>query len=343
MCQPHSWRCFSDPRSSLNPGRSTEPSAFHSAPIWDGPSSRHRCRQDKLAEKKEAATRSSEVDGMAELLCLEKDVDFQERPEGQGPVCSYRDPAIFDDAAVLDNLLRSEERYSINPRYFACVQKELSTNMRRIVGRWMLEVCEVELCRPEVYPLAMNCLDRFLSVRPVRKCQLQLTGAVCMLLASKFRQTKPLSLERLCMFTDHSVTRQEIKRREMRPKIVSYSFSSSPLCVLIDPQFVFPRRRAQRALASVSFLGNDGRQTDAPPGKNFFTRNDVHTLLASRLCRRLRACCQRLGSLCLDAGFWSRGGVAYSWLSFRYCFDDVSGPLQLHAFGHVLVASRQLL
>lgn len=77
---------------------------------------------------------------MAELLCLEKDVDFQEKPEGQGPVCSYRDPAIFDDCTVLDNLLRSEERYPINPRYFACVQKELSVNMRRIVGRWMLEV-----------------------------------------------------------------------------------------------------------------------------------------------------------------------------------------------------------
>ncbi|KAH8030933.1 hypothetical protein HPB51_012401 [Rhipicephalus microplus] len=73
------------------------------------------------------------------------------------------------------------------------------------------KVCEVEQCRPEVYPLAMNCLDRFLSVRPVRKCQLQLTGAVCMLLASKFRQTKPLSLERLSMFTDYSVTREELK------------------------------------------------------------------------------------------------------------------------------------
>ncbi|XP_037580058.1 G1/S-specific cyclin-D2 [Dermacentor silvarum] len=152
---------------------------------------------------------------MAELLCLEKDVDFQEKPEGQGPVCSYRDPAIFDDCTVLDNLLRSEERYPINPRYFACVQKELSVNMRRIVGRWMLEVCEVEQCRPEVYPLAMNCLDRFLSVRPVRKCQLQLTGAVCMLLASKFRQTKPLSLERLSMFTDYSVTREELKDWEL--------------------------------------------------------------------------------------------------------------------------------
>lgn len=156
-----------------------------------------------------------EAAGMAELLCLEKDVDFQERPEGEGPVCSYRDPAIFDDGTVLENLLRSEERYPINPRYFTCVQKDLNAKMRRVVGRWMLEVCEVEQCRPEVYPLSMNCLDRFLSVRPVRKCQLQLTGAVCMLLASKFRQTKPLSLERLVMFTDYSITREEMRDWEL--------------------------------------------------------------------------------------------------------------------------------
>ncbi|KAH6924748.1 hypothetical protein HPB50_023783 [Hyalomma asiaticum] len=77
------------------------------------------------------------------------------------------------------------------------------------------QVCEAEQCRPEVYPLAMNCLDRFLSVRSVRKCQLQLTGAVCMLLASKFRQTKPLSLQRLSMYTDYSVSTEELKDWEL--------------------------------------------------------------------------------------------------------------------------------
>lgn len=152
---------------------------------------------------------------MAELLCLENDVDLHERPDGQGPVCSYRDPTIFEDHTVLENLLRCEERHAINPRYFACVQTEIAVNMRRIVGQWMLEVCEEEQCRPEVYPLAMNCLDRFLSVRSVRKSQLQLTGAVCMLLASKFRQTKPLALDRLCMYTAYSVTKEELKDWEL--------------------------------------------------------------------------------------------------------------------------------
>lgn len=77
---------------------------------------------------------------MAELLCLENDVDLHERPDGQGPVCSYRDPTIFEDHTVLENLLRCEERHAINPRYFACVQTEIAVNMRRIVGQWMLEV-----------------------------------------------------------------------------------------------------------------------------------------------------------------------------------------------------------
>ncbi|XP_064488898.1 G1/S-specific cyclin-D3-like isoform X2 [Ornithodoros turicata] len=152
---------------------------------------------------------------MAELLCLENDVDTHERPEGQSPVSSYMDPSIFDNDRVMENLLRSEERYTVNPRYFTCVQTDLTPSMRKTVAQWMLEVCEEEQCRPEVYPLAMNCLDRFLSVISIRKSQLQLTGAVCMLLASKFRQTKPLSLERLCMYTAHSVTREEIMDWEL--------------------------------------------------------------------------------------------------------------------------------
>ncbi|KAL3206733.1 hypothetical protein MRX96_039942 [Rhipicephalus microplus] len=184
-------------------------------PTWDVPTETGR-----LTTTNSNATRQIGKGGVHPLSegtrwWVARRVSKRSGPEGQGPVCSYRDPAIFDDCTVLDNLLRSEERYPINPRYFTCVQKELSVNMRRIVGRWMLEVCEVEQCRPEVYPLAMNCLDRFLSVRPVRKCQLQLTGAVCMLLASKFRQTKPLSLERLSMFTDYSVTREELKDWEL--------------------------------------------------------------------------------------------------------------------------------
>jgi len=56
----------------------------------------------------------------------------------------------------------------------------------------------------------MNYLDRFLAVVPTRKCNLQLLGAVCMFLASKLKETRPLTAEKLCIYTDNSIRPQEL-------------------------------------------------------------------------------------------------------------------------------------
>lgn len=56
----------------------------------------------------------------------------------------------------------------------------------------------------------MNYLDRFLSVEPTRKSRLQLLGATCMFLASKMKETVPLTAEKLCIYTDNSVQPGEL-------------------------------------------------------------------------------------------------------------------------------------
>uniref|UniRef100_A0A8C3PIA4 Cyclin D3 n=1 Tax=Calidris pygmaea TaxID=425635 RepID=A0A8C3PIA4_9CHAR len=121
-----------------------------------------------------------------------------------------RDPQLLGDRRVLQNLLSQEERYSPHVSYFHCVQREIKPYMRKMLAFWMLEVCEEQKCEEEVFPLAMNYVDRYLSSVPVRKNHLQLLGAVCMLLASKLRETMPLTVEKLCIYTDNSITPQQL-------------------------------------------------------------------------------------------------------------------------------------
>lgn len=134
-----------------------------------------------------------------ELLCIEV----------ESPPISYIDP-VFEDERILHNLLRTEEKYTLTSCYFKCFQTELTCYMRTIVCGWMLDVCEEEKCQNDVFPLAMNIMDRFLSVVRIRKNQLQLLGAVCLFLASKLRQTRPIEAEKLVQYTENSITSEEL-------------------------------------------------------------------------------------------------------------------------------------
>ncbi|KAJ4924500.1 hypothetical protein JOQ06_003456 [Pogonophryne albipinna] len=135
-----------------------------------------------------------------ELYCMESDIAVRAQP----------DPNILYDDRVLQSLLTIEERFLPQCTYFQRVQKDIQPYMRRMVAVWMHEVCEEEKSNEDVFPLAINYLDRFLAVTPTRKTYLQLLGAVCIFLASKLKDCRPLSAEKLCVYTEGSISPREL-------------------------------------------------------------------------------------------------------------------------------------
>ncbi|XP_018572022.1 G1/S-specific cyclin-D2-like [Anoplophora glabripennis] len=141
-----------------------------------------------------------------DLACIENLDDIR---------VAQRDRSIFDDDRVLENLLNNEFKYMPKFNYFSRVQTEVQPYMRKIVTTWMMEVCEEQMIEDQVFPLAVNLMDRFLSVCNIKKQQLQLLGAACLLISSKLRTSNMLTIGLLRAYTDYSVSHELIEKWEV--------------------------------------------------------------------------------------------------------------------------------
>lgn len=79
-----------------------------------------------------------------ELLCAERVSPESGESVGRAVAAPAHRAAAPDPVLlrrrVLDNLLRTEERYAVTANYFGTVQAEVTPHMRRLVAEWMLEV-----------------------------------------------------------------------------------------------------------------------------------------------------------------------------------------------------------
>ena len=144
------------------------------------------------------------------------------------------DEVLVKDRRVVDNMLSLEKSYPVVD-YCERLQTEIAPHMRKIVTDWMLEVCQDQQSQPEVFFLAVNYLDRFLSSVNIKKNQFQLLASVCILLASKFSQVVPLTTDQLIIYSDNSITKDELKNWELFVlEILGWELSTSTAHSFLD-------------------------------------------------------------------------------------------------------------
>jgi Cyclin, N-terminal domain len=112
---------------------------------------------------------------MNDLRCNEN-VNFMEEDDNEdlGGIRSFADPTLLDDQRVLTNVLARCWKQPRTPDYFGTVQTTIKPHMRKIVVGWMLDVTEEQSCHPEVFALAVNYLDRVLSLVEIKKNQVSI-------------------------------------------------------------------------------------------------------------------------------------------------------------------------
>ncbi|WZY73928.1 hypothetical protein YC2023_006168 [Brassica napus] len=141
-------------------------------------------------------------------------------------VLNARSKALDIDSADKDNDLAAveyvEDMYSFykevevpfmnesKPQMYMQTQTEINEKMRSILVDWLVDVHVKFDLSPETLYLTINIIDRFLSLKPVPRRELQLVGVSALLIASKYEEIWPPQVNDLVYVTGNSYQSKQI-------------------------------------------------------------------------------------------------------------------------------------
>ena len=115
--------------------------------------------------------------------------------------------------AIFRHLRAEDELYVVNLT-FLCVNSEVKPETRRILIDWIIQVQTYFNLTRKTLHLTIRMMDQFINRRKVALVSYQLVGVTCLLLAAKFEERFPPSLEKLVHMTDNSCTEDDVVRME---------------------------------------------------------------------------------------------------------------------------------
>jgi cyclin B len=116
-------------------------------------------------------------------------------------------------AEIVSHWFEAELRHAARADYMS-VQPDLNGKMREILVDWLHEVVSRFRLQAETLFLAVNVLDRFLSLRAVNRKKLQLVGCVALLLACKYEEIYSPEIKDFLIISDNAYAREHVLHME---------------------------------------------------------------------------------------------------------------------------------
>ena len=119
----------------------------------------------------------------------------------------------FDE--ICTELYANEEKYLPEHNYMA-KQKDINHRMRAILIDWLIDVHLKYKMVPQTMYIAVNLIDRFLSMNETTRVKLQLVGVTSMFIASKYEEIYPPELKDFVYITDNAYVKSEVLEMESK-------------------------------------------------------------------------------------------------------------------------------
>jgi cyclin-A len=115
---------------------------------------------------------------------------------------------------IFAHLREAEIRHRPCTTYMESRQTDINAAMRSILVDWLVEVAQEYRLTSDTLFLSVAIIDRYLSVKDVKRNRLQLLGVSAMLIASKYEEIYAPQVDEFCFITDNTYSREAVLEME---------------------------------------------------------------------------------------------------------------------------------
>jgi cyclin B len=120
---------------------------------------------------------------------------------------------------IYTTMREQELALKIEPDYLSKVQipTEVKDTSRAFLVEWIIDVHRKFRLLPETLYVTVFLIDRFLSLKQIKKSQLHILGVTSLLISTKYEEIYPPELKDLLSVSENKFTRKEVlvMEREM--------------------------------------------------------------------------------------------------------------------------------